>query len=102
MLSEISTEQFAKWRAYESIEPFGPERADFLVAHLIWSISTIMHGKAPEVPIETFTLEYGVDIDPVEEAKRSVAKQSTGRENILHAMRDLMSTYGGKVVKVKP
>lgn len=95
----MSSTHFAEWQAFESLEPFVPRRLDLLFAHLIWQTAAIMLGKAPEHPIEKFTLEYGVDIDPVVEVEKAIKKQEAGRENFLHSMREMMRAYGGKVVR---
>lgn len=45
MLGRLTSEQFAEWMAYYSLEPFGEERADFR-AGIIASEIVNMAGKA--------------------------------------------------------
>lgn len=101
MLSQMSTSQFAEWRASAAIDPFTPERLDLLIAHLIWQFAAIIWGKDLGVPIETFLLQYGVDVDATEEIKKALEKQESGRQKIAEGFRHLMTLYGGKTVKAE-
>lgn len=45
MLAEMSSAQFAEWRAYAQIEPFGEDRADLRAGIVASTIANANRGK---------------------------------------------------------
>jgi hypothetical protein len=62
MLEEIPHEKLLEWQAYDDLEPFGEERADFRAAHIVQTLVNL--ARDPVVypggfPLSDFLLGFG-------------------------------------------
>jgi hypothetical protein len=64
MLRGLSAKQLDEWRAFERLEPFPVERADWHFASIVAVLSNIYRGKGkPAKATKEFLLRFGDDVE---------------------------------------
>lgn len=62
MLRSITWDQFLEWRTFETLEPFGEERADYRSSHIVQTLVNLARDprKHPDgFPLSDFLLGWG-------------------------------------------
>ena len=54
---EIDAREFAEWMAYDNIEPFGEQRADWRIAQLCCLVANSLGGKGPPATLKEFMMD---------------------------------------------
>jgi len=57
-MREIDSEEFAWWRAYDKVNPFGEERADLQIAQLCCLYANAHAKKGKRFKVEDFMPEF--------------------------------------------
>lgn len=73
----MEVDEFLRWAAYTTIEPFGDDRADWRYAMLMALQANMNRGKKPPMPVHRFLLKF--------EATRKVKKSLRELEAVMYA-----------------
>lgn len=79
MLRQMSWTQFLEWEAYDALDPFGEERADYRsaqVSQALWNIARDVRRNPQGWPLEEFLLAFG-------DSPRRGAQQSLETQTLL-------------------
>jgi hypothetical protein len=80
MLRGLTWKQFAEWRTFYELEPFGDIRDDHRAALVAWVIAMVNRGKGSPPKIQDFLLKFEED-EPKKGVKGkgfSMAQQALG------------------------
>ena len=82
MLESISYEQLLRWSEFYAIEPFGPDRSDFMIAQLSALTFNINRGKnaRPAKP-KDFMPEFGPRQEQTPEQMKAIFKAFAAAHN---------------------
>jgi len=71
----MSSSEFSEWQAYNTLEPFGEDRADLRMGILAATTVNMLKGKGKPAKVTDFIPQFGRDrVDP-EKVLRTKLKQ---------------------------
>lgn len=80
--------------AYNTYDPIGNVRFDYLFARLAYTITMALHPKSENITLETFMPKYGPFDEEGEDAQNS--------SSMLTKIQQMTMRMGGKIIKKKP